>query len=134
MTATPESIAFPPTASTNSVKIFNSFNSITVAPITFLSAAPGSRSDESALYTCPGKSFLLEHPSGRTVVFDLGIRKDLSTAPKNLRNAVDTGTMKIDFGPDVAETLTAGGIALESIEAVIWRCVVSPLPSPSSVA
>jgi hypothetical protein len=122
---TPDSVAFPISASTVSVRIFNSFRSGTNQSAPFFSAGHGSRSDETSPFICPGKLFLLEHPSGRTLVFDLGIRKDLSTASKYLRDAVQAGIAKIDFGPDVTETLIDGGVSLESVEAVIWRCACS---------
>jgi hypothetical protein len=121
---TPDTIVFPPSTNTISVKIFNSFKHVAISSVSALSSAPGSTADESSRpLECPGKSFLLEHPSGRKVVYDLGIRKDVDTMPKTYREAVKSGHIKIDFGPDVAETLAEGGVKLEEIEALIIRYI-----------
>jgi hypothetical protein len=119
---TPDSIVLPPSPSTVSVKIFNAFRSLALTSVPYLSAAPGSTADESTRrLECSGKSFLLEHPSGRKIVYDLGIRKDESTAVKAYREAVGGGHLSVEFGPDVSETLTQGGVDLATIEAVIVR-------------
>jgi hypothetical protein len=123
MTVALNPIVLPPSNSTVSVKIFNAFRSLSIPSGLFLTPAPESTSDEASNLVCPGKSFLLEHRDGRKVVFDLGIRKDVSTMAKHYRENVESGKFVIDFGPDVAETLVAGGVSLESISAVIWRSV-----------
>jgi len=65
-------------------------------------------------------SFLLEHPSGRKLVFDLGIRKD----PENLAPSI------VEYMPstgytinsrNVVDILEEGGIKGEEVEAVVWR-------------
>ncbi|EPT05047.1 hypothetical protein FOMPIDRAFT_1045711 [Fomitopsis schrenkii] len=120
MSVSPDSLTFPPSTATVSVKVFNSFKSIAVPSVPFLSAAPGSTADESAVpLTCPGKSFLIEHPSGKKVIYDLGVRKDVSTASKGWRDTIASG-VQLEYGPDVAETLVQHGIDLKSISAVIW--------------
>jgi hypothetical protein len=118
MTVTPDSIAFPSSSTTVSVKIFNAFISLSVPSAPFLSPAANSTSDESSPLVCPGKSYLIEHPDGRKIVFDLGIRKDVSSMSKSGQKLAKA---PIDFGPDVAETLTAQDVPLDSINAVIWR-------------
>lgn len=116
----------PTSYNTISVKIFNSFNNVTLASESFFSPAPGSTFDESTVpLSCSGKSFLLEHANGQKVVFDLGIRKDVSTMAKYFRDRIENGDIKIDFGPDVAETLSAD-MDLQDINAVVWRCVACP--------
>ncbi|TFY58518.1 hypothetical protein EVJ58_g6375, partial [Rhodofomes roseus] len=121
MSVSPSSLTFPRSTATVSVKIFNSFTAITVPSAPFISPAPGSTADElSKPLTCPGKSFLIEHPSGKRVVFDLGVRKDVSTAAKSWQDRIASKQVVITDGPDVAETLVANGIDLKSIQAVIW--------------
>ncbi|PKS05428.1 hypothetical protein jhhlp_008804 [Lomentospora prolificans] len=71
--------------------------------------------------TSPALSFLLEHSSGRKLVFDLGVRKDyLNLAPK-ISNYIPTTPYKFDVTQDVIEVLEENGIKGEDIEAVIWR-------------
>lgn len=65
-------------------------------------------------------SFLIEHPSGRKLVFDLGIRKD----PENLAPKVSSYLPSTGYTIDsrnVVDILEEGGIKGEEIEAVIWR-------------
>ncbi|KZT72063.1 Metallo-hydrolase/oxidoreductase [Daedalea quercina L-15889] len=120
MSVSPSSLTFPPSTATVSVKIFNAFKKIAIPSAQFFSSAPGSTADESArVLKGPSKSFLIEHPSGVKVVFDLGVRKDLSTASKFLQDI--TATLEpLEYGPDVAETLGQHGFDLKSINAVIW--------------
>ena len=73
--------------------------------------------------TCGTWSFLIEHPSGRKLLYDLGCRKDwknLAPALK-LQDLVDNGTLDtLDIEKNVSEILTEGGVELEDIEGVIW--------------
>ncbi|KAM7208234.1 phenylacetone monooxygenase [Naviculisporaceae sp. PSN 640] len=64
-------------------------------------------------------SFLIEHPSGRKLVFDLGIRKD----PENLAPKISSylpSTRYTIKSHNVVDILEEGGIKGEEIEAVIW--------------
>lgn len=74
--------------------------------------------------SAPSLVFLIEHEkSGRRVVYDLGIRKEVEGyAPAMIGNIKG---FTIEPGPDVYEFLRDGGISLDSIEAVIWRFVTS---------
>ncbi|EPT05049.1 hypothetical protein FOMPIDRAFT_1045713 [Fomitopsis schrenkii] len=120
MSVSPHSLTFPSSTATVSVKILNSSKSLSVLSHYCLSAAPGSTADESALrLICAGESFLIEHPSGKKVIYDLGVRKDVSTASKAWRDALASG-VQLEYGPDVVETFIQHGIDLKSISAVIW--------------
>ncbi len=73
----------------------------------------------------PSFSFFIEHPpSGRRVLFDLGVRKDphLHLSPVVAQRLVDEGWSAdlVDRGRDVPEILQENGVSLESVEAVIW--------------
>ena len=69
----------------------------------------------------PSLSFLLEHPSGRKLVWDLGIRKDYATGyAKSIVDYIPTTNYTIDVPKSVSEILEEGGIPASSIEAVIW--------------
>lgn len=116
---------FPKSVNTVSVKILTSFVKMRFPAGAVVSAAPGSSFDEAAVpLSCSGKSFLVEHASGQKVVFDLGFRKDVSTMSKYWRKQVESGGVKVDFGPDVAETLSSD-MDLKDISAVIWRYVAA---------
>lgn len=68
----------------------------------------------------PCFSFLVQHPSGRRLVFDLGIRKDWQAYPPQLQRRFRDGGYSFDIRANVADLLTEHNIPLESVEAVIW--------------
>ncbi|KAJ9608747.1 hypothetical protein H2200_006518 [Cladophialophora chaetospira] len=73
-----------------------------------------------SLKTSPSLSFLLEHPSGRRLVWDLGIRKDYQNYSPKIANYLPGTGYTIDVTKNVADILVEGGIELASVEAVIW--------------
>ncbi|KAK4120119.1 metallo-beta-lactamase superfamily protein [Parathielavia appendiculata] len=68
----------------------------------------------------PSFSFLLEHPSGRKLVFDLGIRKDVQNYAPRIAAYLPSTNYDIQVTGNVAEMLEDGGIKASEIEAVIW--------------
>ncbi|KAK5655059.1 hypothetical protein OQA88_5958 [Cercophora sp. LCS_1] len=68
----------------------------------------------------PSFSFLIEHPSGRKLVFDLGIRKDYGNYSPKITEYLPTTEYTIVIKQDVAGTLAEAGINLSDVEAVIW--------------
>ena len=70
---------------------------------------------------CPSFCFLLEHPSGQKILFDLGIRKDW----ENLAPAIVERFKKVGHQPsadkNVSEILDESGVGKGNITAVIWR-------------
>ncbi|KAK7420264.1 hypothetical protein QQX98_002919 [Neonectria punicea] len=71
--------------------------------------------------TSPSFSFLLEHPSGRKLVFDLGIRKDYNNYSPSIAEYLPSTNYDIQVQKNVVEILEKAGIAAQEIEAVIWR-------------
>lgn len=68
-------------------------------------------------------SLLVEHPSGRNLVYDLGMRKDWwNCSPAiGIKEYMENGTLEsLDVKKNVSEVLTEGGMDLRSIEGVIW--------------
>ncbi|CEI70884.1 hypothetical protein FVEN_g9736 [Fusarium venenatum] len=70
--------------------------------------------------TSPSLSFLLEHKSGRKLVFDLGIRKDYENYAPSIVNYLPTTKYNIEVLGNVADILQEHNVPLEDIEAVIW--------------
>lgn len=107
------------------MKALVAFPRVVVPSELFFAPAPGTVhvTGASAPLVAPGYSFLIEHlPSGRRVVFDLGIRKDRDGASPASRKSV--GKYEAIIEHDVAEQLRAGGVELSSVEAIIWRCIL----------
>lgn len=74
-------------------------------------------------FDCGTWSILIEHPSGRRLIYDLGMRKDWQNAPPslNLQKYFDDGIVEVlEASKNVSEILEQGGLALEEIEGVIW--------------
>ena len=71
---------------------------------------------------CPAYSFLIEHPpSGRKVLWDLGVRKDWENFAPRIRKRIRDGGWQVTVEKGVAEILEEGGLCPEDIDAVIWR-------------
>lgn len=69
----------------------------------------------------PSFSFLLEHSSGRKIVFDLGIRKDYENYAPKVAEYIPTTKYNIEVTKNVVDILEENGVQGRDIEAVIWR-------------
>lgn len=69
----------------------------------------------------PVLTFLLEHPTGKRIVFDLGIRKDYQNYAPTIANYIPTTNYDIQVTHNVIDILEENGIPGSSIDGVIWR-------------
>ncbi|PIA92707.1 hypothetical protein CB0940_03935 [Cercospora beticola] len=69
---------------------------------------------------CPSFSFLLEHPSGKKLVWDLGIRHDYMNSAPTVASYISKSGYNIQVQGHVADTLSDNGVDLNDVEAVIW--------------
>jgi hypothetical protein len=69
----------------------------------------------------PSLSFLIQHSSGRRLVWDLGIRKDWKNYAPSIANYIPTTGYEILCEKNVVEVLEENGVKAETVEAVIWR-------------
>ncbi|KAF2973443.1 hypothetical protein GQX73_g75 [Xylaria multiplex] len=68
---------------------------------------------------CPSFVFLVQHPSGKKVLFDLGLRKDKEGFPPLIREGMAAFDMKAE--KDVAQILQEDGkLSLDEIDSIIW--------------
>ncbi|KEF58597.1 uncharacterized protein A1O9_06523 [Exophiala aquamarina CBS 119918] len=67
----------------------------------------------------PALSFLLEHPSGKKYLFDLGVPADLDTLGQEIAKRLKNVSYQIE-AKDPASVLAANGIPPESISGVMW--------------
>ncbi|KAL9122373.1 MAG: hypothetical protein Q9187_001073 [Circinaria calcarea] len=70
---------------------------------------------------CPAFSFLIQSSSGRSLLFDLGIRKDWQNLAPSVTDWIKEWGVVITVEKDVAEILEDNGVKRESIEGIIWR-------------
>ncbi len=69
---------------------------------------------------CPAYSFLITHPSGRKLLFDLGVRKDFENLAPRIVERMKAGNWQVTVQKGVREQLEEHGVKGESIEAIIW--------------
>ncbi|KAH6975049.1 beta-lactamase-like protein [Ilyonectria sp. MPI-CAGE-AT-0026] len=75
--------------------------------------------DKSLRSTVPSMSFFIKHPITNTrIVFDLGLRKNLSNYPANIQAHLQT-RQPIKTIPDASDSLRAGGLQPEDIDLVV---------------
>lgn len=117
----PASVRLPPGDQTVTVKLINPVN-FGPAQIHRFMAPPVPELETFA--TSPSLCFLLEHPSGRRLVWDLGIRKDFENYSPSIEAYLPTTGYTITIDKSVAEILQEGGVGVDSVEAVIWRLVL----------
>lgn len=75
--------------------------------------------DKSIRNLVPSMSFLIQHPSsGKKIVFDLGIRKNLDDYPADIQPHLRT-RQPLHTVPDVCDSLRKGGLYPSDIDTVI---------------
>lgn len=87
-------------------------------------------------------SFLIKHNSPDaeskydTLVFDLGVRKDLENSPKVIVNQIKEFGMNIPVEKNVIDVLKDGGEDPAKVGGIIWSHwhLVCPHPSPHTMA
>ncbi|CAH0047343.1 unnamed protein product [Clonostachys solani] len=68
---------------------------------------------------CPSFVFLVQHPSGKRVLFDLGLRKDIEGFPPVIQQGMKG--MHMEAEKDIAQILKdSGKLSLDEIDAIIW--------------
>ncbi|CAI4215878.1 unnamed protein product [Parascedosporium putredinis] len=110
-------ISAPPSDSIVRVRLINTTGLMTVRAQGFIE--PVQRGHE--LLSFPTYAFLIDHePSGKRVMFDLGIRKDYWNLPAVLQLRFSQVIVALKVDEDVTEVLESGGIGVDSIDSVIW--------------
>jgi hypothetical protein len=110
-------------ASDNNVKVsvIDTGSRINVPMSVFMDPALLEHKSDLAV---PAYSFLIEQEKlGRKLVYDLGIRKDVSGYAPVVLDRLKS--FKFYPAKDVYKYLKDGGVDLKTIEAVIWRYVAS---------
>jgi len=106
----------PTSTNTVSVRVINTGGSVTLPASMIVPTIKGMEN----LTEIPSFSFLVEHPSGRKVLFDLGIRKDWENGPAGLVNLIKEMGWTVRSQTGVHEVLEQHGVQRTQIEAVIW--------------
>ncbi|KAJ6584946.1 hypothetical protein B0H19DRAFT_403471 [Mycena capillaripes] len=116
-----QELGIPPSEATVSLKAFDVITPLSAAIVPAASFMQPVLAGHEAL-RCPIFAFLVEHvPTGRRIMFDLGLRKDIENAAPSIVELFksDMGaSMPVDR--DITEQLVDNGVDLNSISAVIW--------------
>jgi glyoxylase-like metal-dependent hydrolase (beta-lactamase superfamily II) len=70
--------------------------------------------------SCPAYSFLVTHPSGRNLLFDLGVRKDYENLAQAIVDRMKNGGWGVTVKKGVREQLEEHDVKGESIEGIVW--------------
>lgn len=68
----------------------------------------------------PSFAFLVRHPSGKCVLFDMGVRKDWQNLSHSMVRRIKEAGWTADVDKDVPTILEENGVPLQSIDAVVW--------------
>ncbi|KAH6988495.1 beta-lactamase-like protein [Ilyonectria destructans] len=69
---------------------------------------------------CPTYPFLIEHKSGRKILFDLGVRKDLENMAPVIRDYFSKSDTTATIKKGVRELLEEHNVSGKDIEAIVW--------------
>ena len=110
----------PPSSTSIDVKVIDvcSIGNVATKAL-FMPPVPGFDKFDGA----PSFVFLLEHPSGQKLLFDLGIRKDWENLDSAIVERLKEHGYRVDVEHGIAEFLDEAGVGKESINAIIWRYV-----------
>lgn len=118
MAAIAPDLNIPPSTAIVDVSIIDTTSTLRGIP-TLMFFAPQIPGHE--ILAAPVYSFLIQHPKlQRTLVFDLGIRKDWVNYAPALVSRFKGGNVQVLVEKSVREILDEGGVNTKDIEAVIW--------------
>ncbi|KAI4598544.1 hypothetical protein KJ359_002955 [Pestalotiopsis sp. 9143b] len=117
--ATPApNLNIPPSTATVDVSIIDTTGTIRGVP-TWKFVEPPIKGHD--WLSTPCFAFLIQHPTlKRSLVFDLGIKKDWQNLPPPLLERFEKSGYTVDVPKHVREILDEGGVDTKSIEAVVW--------------
>ncbi|KIW84400.1 hypothetical protein Z517_03650 [Fonsecaea pedrosoi CBS 271.37] len=111
---------FPVPAGTNTVqvRIVDSTTRIRNLPIEFLMKPP--MDGMQYMPTLPSWSFLIEHCSGKKLLFDLGVPKDWRVLSPRVVEPLAARGWDIQVDKEVIDVLEEGQVASSQINGIIW--------------
>lgn len=114
---------FPVPANTRTVgvRIIDSTSSIENLQLELLMKPPVDGLEY--LPPLPSWSFLIEHPSGKKVLYDLGVAKNWRSFPPAAAGHIDELGWVVKIEKEVIDVLSENGICPEEIDAIVWRLV-----------
>jgi glyoxylase-like metal-dependent hydrolase (beta-lactamase superfamily II) len=116
--ASPPDLRIPSSNTKVSVRIIDTTTSISgISNELFISPIIAGHEYMSSI---PAYSFLIEHPSNRSLLFDLGVRKDIENFAPRIRNRIKEGGWTVTVKKGVREQLEEHGVDGKGIEGIVW--------------
>ncbi|KAK5651588.1 hypothetical protein OQA88_11861 [Cercophora sp. LCS_1] len=113
----PPNLSIPSSTSTVSVSIIDTTSTLN-GVLTSLFLGPPIVGHNRLDVPC--FSFLIQHPSNRSLIFDLGIRRDWENLAPPLAAGIEGLGATVAVKDNVVDILNANGVDTARIEAVIW--------------
>lgn len=101
------------------VRIIDSTSRIGKLPAEFLMKPPVQ--GLQYMPELPAWSFLIEHPSGKKVLFDLGVPRDHQDFSPTIRAHLKRQGWDVHVEKDVIDILEEHRVAADQITSIIWR-------------
>lgn len=117
----PPEFHIPASPNTVNVRIIDSTTRIGKLALEFLMVPP--MNGMQYMPTIPSWSFLIEHESGKQLIFDLGIPKGWRKMAPVVVKSLESHGWDIDVDKEVIDILSDHGLAADEISGVIWRYV-----------
>ncbi|TVY38001.1 Cytochrome P450 monooxygenase, partial [Lachnellula subtilissima] len=118
MAQPPPDLKIPSSTTTVNIRIIDTTTRISGIPLEgFVSPAIKGH---TLLTAAPAFSFLIEHPSNRKLLFDLGVRKDTENFAPKIVNRLRDGGWDAEVKQGVREQLEAHGVRGTDIEGIVW--------------
>lgn len=111
----------PAGTQTVGVRIIDSTTSIENLQLDFLMKPPIDGLEY--LSPLPSWSFLIEHPSGKKVLYDLGVARNWRSFPPAAAGHIEELGWNVKVKKEVIDVLSEHGIRPDEIDAIIWRLV-----------
>lgn len=119
VTMTGPNFIVPAGTQTVQVRIIDSTTRIGKLPANFLMKPPVH--GLQYMPVLPAWSFLIEHASGRKVLFDLGVPKDYYAFSPTVTKHLERQGWEVSVDKDVIDILEENGLAPCQISSIIWR-------------
>jgi hypothetical protein len=102
-----------------SVKIIDTTSEIGNIPLEYLMGPAWTGFTHTGIL--PSFSFLLEHSSGRKMLFDLGVRKDFQNFAPTVAKRIAANGWHVKVTKGIVEILEEQGVDPNGIEGMVWR-------------
>jgi glyoxylase-like metal-dependent hydrolase (beta-lactamase superfamily II) len=115
MAQSPPDLNIPASSSTVQVRIIDTTSHLSGLP---LAPFVSPEIEGFTTFDCPAFSFLIEHSSGRKLLFDLGVRKDFENLAPRIVERIKNWKVTVKMG--VREQLEQHGVNGKDVEGIIW--------------